>query len=357
MMSLTRRHAARRLVMAGLGSTGLGSTGLGVALWPRPARADLASLHAAAKKEGEMTWYVAQMTGETAEWMGRRFTGLYPGVNVTVIRTTGQVAYARLVQELRNNTHYCDVFSSTDIAQYPALKHRGALARYRAESAASLATVFLGLGDEEFYYPTTASVHTLVYNTRLVKPGERPTQFTDLLDPRWKNRVAIAHPAFSGYFGQWVLAMRKLYGWEYFEKLARNNPRIGRSGNDPIALIVAGECVIGTGPISTTVQNARRGNPITWIYPQDGAILNVGPSAIMANAPHPNAARLFLEWLLSRDYAAACAEWNLEPVRADAPPLEGTKPLQDIKLLSMSIAEIAKGIPEVIEAWRVTFGN
>ena len=77
--------------------------------------------------------------------------------------------------------------------------------------------------------------------------------------------------------------------------------------------------------------------------------------------PHPqfkfHAARLFLEWLLSHDYAEACAEWTLEPVRADAPPLEGTMPLKDIKLLSLTTAEIAKGIPEIVEQWRDTFGG
>jgi iron(III) transport system substrate-binding protein len=225
MIRLTRRRAA---------------AGFATMAVPRLARADQMSLHEAAKKEGGLTWYVAQMTGEAAESMGKRFTRLYPAVSVTAIRTTGQVAYARLLQELKNSTPQCDVFSSTDIAQYPALKARGALARYRAETASALSPAFTGLGEDEFYYPTTASLHVVVHNTQAVKPEDRPTRFTDLLDPKWKNRVAIAHPAFSGYFGQWVLQMRKLYGWEYFEKLAKNNPRIGRSGNDPVALIIAG---------------------------------------------------------------------------------------------------------------------
>ncbi|MSP01958.1 MAG: extracellular solute-binding protein [Acetobacteraceae bacterium] len=335
----------------------LAAAGFGAMLVPRPVHAGLETLHQAAKQEGPLTWYVAQMTGEAAESMGKRFTRRFPGVGVTAIRTTGQVAYSRLLQDLKNNTPQCDVFSSTDIAHYPALKARGALARYRADSAGGLAPAFHGLGDDEYFYPTTASVHAMVYNTRIVKPEDRPRRFTDLLDPKWKGRVAVAHPAFSGYFGQWVLSMRKLYGWEYFEKLAKNNPRIGRSGNDPIALIIAGECVVGTGPTSTATVNERRGNPVSFVYPEDGAILSVGSSAVMASAPHPNAARLFLEWLLSRDYAEACVEWNLEPVRADAPPLEGTKPLNEIKLLSLTTAEIAKGIPEVIEQWRDTFGG
>lgn len=89
-------------------------------LLPRFARADQSALEAAARKEGTLIWYVAQMSGEAAEAMGRRFTQRYPGVAVTVIRTTGQVAYERLQQELKNSTPQCDVFSSTDIAHYPA---------------------------------------------------------------------------------------------------------------------------------------------------------------------------------------------------------------------------------------------
>lgn len=326
-------------------------------LLPRFARADQSALEGAARKEGTLTWYVAQMSGEAAEAMGRRFTQRYPGVAVTVIRTTGQVAYERLQQELKNSTPQCDVFSSTDIAHYPALKARGALARYQAENAGELAPAYRGLGEEGLYYPTTGSLQVMVYHTRNVKPEDIPTRCTDLLDPKWKGRIGTGHPAFSGYFGQWVLAMRKLYGWAFFEKLAKNNPRIGRSGNDPITLLNAGECLVGTGPVSTAVQNIDKGNPIGFIYPQDGSVLTVGCSAVLEKAPHPNAGRLFLEWMLSLDYAEACKDWHLEPVRADAPRLTGTKALADLKLVHSTTDEIAKGIPEVVELWRDTFGN
>jgi iron(III) transport system substrate-binding protein len=102
---------------------------------------------------------------------------------------------------------------------------------------------------------------------------------------------------------------------------------------------------------------AAKGNPIGIVYPEDGTLLCVGPSAIVANGPHPNAARLFLEWLLSADYADACRDWSLEPVRADAPPLPGLKPIDQIKTLTVSAAEIARDLPEAIEQWRDTFGN
>jgi iron(III) transport system substrate-binding protein len=196
-----------------------------------------------------------------------------------------------------------------------------------------------------------------VYHTKAVKPEDIPRRWTDLLDPKFRGRVGTGHPAFSGYFGQWVLAMRKMYGWDYFEKLSRNKPRIGRSGNDPITLINAGECLVGTGPASTALQNIAKGNPIGFVYPEDGTLLCVGPSAVLANAPHPNAGRLFLEWLLGSDYAQACAEWFLEPVRADAPPIKGGKRISEIRTINMTGAEIARDLPDTIEQWRDTFGN
>jgi iron(III) transport system substrate-binding protein len=323
----------------------------------RPARAALADLEATARKEGSLTWYVAQMSGPAAEAMGKRFSQRYPGIAVSVIRTTGQVAFERLQQELKNNTPQCDVFSSTDLTHYAMLLRRKALGQYTPRNVGELAPPYQGLGEAGYYYPTTGSLHVAVYHTDKLIGADVPTRWTDLLDQKFRGRVGIAHPAFSGYFGQWVLAMKRLYGWDYFEKMSRNKPKIGRSGNDPITLINAGECLIGTGPISTALQNSSRGNPVGFAYPEEGALLNVGPSAVMATAPHPSAARLFLEWLLSADYAEASAEWYLEPVRADAAPIKGSKPLSAVKTITVTAAEIANNLPEAVEQWRDTFGN
>lgn len=316
-----------------------------------------AELEGAARVEGSVTWYVAQMSGEAAEAMGQRFTNLHPGVSVAVIRTTGQVAYERLQQELKNNTPHCDVFSSTDISHYPALMKRNALARYTPANAGALALPFQGLGEAGYYYPTTGSLQIIIYNTQAVAAADIPARCSDLLDRKFNRRVATGHPAFSGFFGQWVLAMRRQYGWSFFEKLAANNPRIGRSGNDPITLLNAGECVVGTGPVSTSMISASQGNPIGIVYPEDGTVLCVGPSAIVAGAPHPNAARLFMESLLGADYAAACRDWSLEPVRADAARLPGMKPIAEIKTVTVTADEIARELPDAVEQWRETFCN
>jgi iron(III) transport system substrate-binding protein len=314
-------------------------------------------LLAAAHKEASVTWYIAQVDTETAETMGRAFTATYPGVTVSVIRTTGQVAYERLLQDLKNNAPQCDVFSSTDTSQYPALKKRNALADYTPAGAATLLPAFQKVSDPGFMYPTSATAHLLIYNSQRIKPEDAPKTWPDLLDPRWKGRVATGHPAFSGCTGIWVLALTKAYGWDYFEKLAKNNPRIGRSGNDPVTLINAGECLLGPAPGNTAFQQVDKGNPIMPVYPTDGATLCLGPTSVMASAPHPNAARLFMEWLMSDDFSKISVANHGDPVHPGLTLTSGQKPLDQVPILSLTVDEVAKGIPGIIEQWRDTFGG
>lgn len=326
---------------------------------PFGARADgiTPELIEAAKKEGSITWYIAQVDTETAEAMGRTFTAKFPGVSVSVIRTTGQVAYERLLQDLKNNAPQCDVFSSTDISQYPALKKRNALAHYVPSGAATLLAPFAKASDPGYMYPSTATAHVLIYNSRKVKPDEAPTKWTDLLDPKYKGQVATGHPAFSGCTGVWVLALTKKYGWDFFEKLAKNNPRIGRSGNDPVTLVNAGEALIGPAPGNTAFQQVDKGNPIKPVYVTDGSTLCLGPSSVMASAPHPNAARLFMEWLMSDDFAGISVANHGDPVHPGLTLTSGQKSLDEVPLLTLTTEEIGNGIPDIIERWRDTFGS
>jgi len=341
---ITRRHAA-----AGL-------TAL-VAI-PRQGRAaDDTALVAAAKSDGTLTWYIAQVDAQTAENLGRSFTQRYPGVNVGVIRTTGQVAYQRLLMDIKNHVPQCDVFSTTDISHMPILKERHELAEYTVANADALLPAFKALSDPGYSYITNAARYFLIYNKDRVKLEDVPRAWTDLLDPKWKGRVATGHPAFSGCTGTWALGVKKVHGWEFFEKLAKNNPRIGRSAVDPMTLITAGECLVGVGSANNAYASIDKGNPTGVVHPSDGLVLCVTPSAIPAKAPHPQAARLFMEWLLSPDYARLIAADGSEPILTGVPPRSGMPPLADQKIISLTVDEIRTGVPQVIEQWRDTFGS
>jgi iron(III) transport system substrate-binding protein len=250
----------------------------------------------------------------------------------------------------------CDVFSSTDLGHYGYLKEQGQLVQYTPENASKISEPFQNLDPDGYFHVTSAGAIVITYNKEKVGDKELPKKWTDLLDPKWKDEVSVGHPGFSGYVGTWVVMMRKLYGWEFFEKLEENNPQIGRSINDTVTMLNAGERSVAAGPTATTLRSASRGNPLGLIYPEDGTLLMIAPSAIIKGTKNPNAAKLFEEFLLSIPAAETQVAEFSESVRPEVAPPEGAKPLGEVKTIRPSFDEIQEGIPEVKELWRDTFG-
>jgi iron(III) transport system substrate-binding protein len=313
-------------------------------------------LYEAAKKEGQLTWYTAHFSGEAAQRIGRGFSAKYPGLNVNVIRTTAQVAYQRLTQELKANSLQVDVFSSTDMGHYTYLKEKGLLEKYRPENADKVIEAFRNIDPDDMYHTTAAGLITITYNKEKVKLEEVPKSWKELLEPKWKDAIATGHPGFSGYVGTWVVTLEKLYGWNYFEKLAKNNPQIGRSINDTVTMLNSGERRIAAGSSATTLQSAAKGNPLGIVYPTDGAILIISPSGIPKGAKNMNAAKLFMEFLLSEENSRIMVENFSESMRPEVPPGPGAKPLIEVKTIRPTTEEIEAGIPRVKEKWREVFG-
>src|SRR5258708_7357285 len=143
-----------------------------------PARSDIADLAEKAKAEGAITWYTAHTDGETAESVGNAFTQKYPGIKAVVIRTTAQVAYQRLMQEIKNNIVQCDVFSSTDVGHDIMLKQAKRFAHYVPENASKISPEFQNFDPDGYYYPTAAGLVLITYNTNKVKPEDAPKTWT-----------------------------------------------------------------------------------------------------------------------------------------------------------------------------------
>ncbi len=321
-----------------------------------PARADLGALEAAARAEGQLTWYVAHYPTELAEQLGRAFTAAHPGITVNVVRATSQVIFQRLNQDLSKGVAQCDVFGSADLGHYVTLSRQNRFARYDAETESGLNPAFQKFDAGRTYYPTSMNLIFISYNTKKVKPEDAPKSWRDFIDPKWRGQISLGHPGFSGAVGTWSVALSKLYGWEFFEQLAKNRPLVGRSINDTTTMLNAGERAIAHAT-GLAVESAARGNPIAINYASDGTVVVLNATAVLANAPHPNAARLFLEWLLDREHAEIIKAYGREPIRPDVGAAPGVKPLSEIKIIRQSPEELAEGIPVAIEHWRDIFGN
>jgi iron(III) transport system substrate-binding protein len=250
------------------------------------------------------------------------------------------------------------VFSSTDYSHFTFLKREGRLLPYRPENAAGMVRGARAAADRDGHFQITyLALYLLARRTDRVSEAEAPKSWRELTDPRWRDRLAVGHPGFSGAIGNWAIMMRKAYGEGYFRELERNKPQVGRSAGDPVTTLNAGERVVGVAiPSAATLFSMSRGNPLALIYPSDGTLMVPAPSAAIANAPRPNAAKLFMEFVTGPSYSQAVRPFFAESLRPEVPPPDGSRPLDEIALITPTPAEIESGIPEVRELWRDIFG-
>ena len=321
--------------------------------------ADLKAIEEAARKEGPMTWYVSLYDQAVAEKAALVFAQKYPGLKIVPVRSTTGGSFQRLSQDLKNNVAVASIFSTTGLGgQYQILQRDGRLAEYAPEGAAKLSPTVKGAIVPGFVYPMGAGMMAIAYNNKKVRPEEAPKSWQDLIDPKWKGRLALGHPAFSGFDAAWAVVMMKREGWKYYEAIAKNEPLVQRSIYDTMTALNSGERAVGTMPVAVAIENAEKGNPITLVYPSDGSVLSLGYTAILKNAPQPNLARLFTEFLMSVEHARVVADAHYVSVRPEVVSTFQGKALNDIVLAPLiPTEETEKELPGIIERWRELFGR
>ena len=322
---------------------------------PKPlTEADVSKLYDAAKKEGSTTWWTAHYEQSAAETMASAFKKKYPGVEVNLLRQTAQVINTRLNQELKAGGTDCDLFASTDEGHYPPLIKGGYLAQYTPPDLGLLPKQFQNLNADHYYH--LGAIGFNVINYRTDKVPTPPKRWQELVDPQWSGKITTGHPGFSGYVGQWVTAMLRTYGDQWLKDLAKNKPKINRSVNDTVTDIISGERVVGSGPDNFSLAKKQSGSPIDIVFPADGAVIVPGPVAILKDSKRPNAARLFVNFMYSKEYSEALASTANYPLRSDVKPAAGLPGLDQIKVIRNTIDQLTNDLPDAIQKWREIMG-
>ncbi|HEY7654479.1 MAG TPA: extracellular solute-binding protein [Methylomirabilota bacterium] len=309
----------------------------------------------AARKEGKVVWYTS-LALSSAEKVAKLFEAAYPGVKVEVHRTGSQRILQRMMQELSSNIRNVDVVHTSDAGHYVLLKEKKLLMRYTPAGVDAFAP---GFKDRDgFHYGLRATVNVIAYNSRTIAAAEAPRTWKDLLDPKWRGRLVTAHPGYSGVIATHVLALVHLHGWDYFKSLAQNKPMLVQSAVDPSGIVASGERPVAVnGGDYTFYQAKKKGNPVEIVYPKEGVPLVVSPSAITSFAPHPNAARLFTDFIFSRDVQQALAD--TEGLYTGHPQVTypADRPrMTDLKLLTVDAEELEKRNEEIKTRFVEFFG-
>ncbi|MCI5074868.1 extracellular solute-binding protein [Oricola sp.] len=314
-------------------------------------------LYDAAKEEGGVVWYVSQTTSEMANAICAEFAKRYPDVTCDAIRATGSVTFQRVMQEVQANAVQGDVYSSNDDTDFVEMLKADALAAYKPHNLEHMLPSMKAAGNQDgYWYASNISPYGIVYNTDLVPADEAPKTWNDLLDPKWKDQLAIAHPGFSGSMSMFTVAVEEAYGWEYFEKLEANKPQIGRSVSDGYNLVVSGERKVAIAPITLGLGGKMGGKPVDIVVPEDGLMLPPSGTGLLAAAPHPNAGKLFEEFLLGKEAAQMLADAHRFPLRSDVPTADGVPSLANTPMITANPGTAAEKVGPTTEKFRETFG-
>ena len=286
----------------------------------------------AATKEGKVVLYTA-MELKTAQNLAKNFEKAYPGITVQVERTGSERIFQRVSQERASNIYTADVLDSTDQAQFITWKKQGILEPFVPAEAMKFPASERDV--DGAYSSVRFTLIPIAYNTTMVKREEAPKSYADLLDPKWSGKMVKAHPSYSGALVTSTFQVANAIGWQYFEKLGKQKVMQVQSSTEPPKKLALGERAIAADGLEYVfVQTKEGGAPIEIVYPTEGTPFVPSCEAIVKNAPHPNAARLFISYMFSRETQQFLVDVAaLRSFHPDVKEKPGRTPLSAIKLL------------------------
>ena len=195
------------------------------------------------------------------------------------------------------------------------------------------------------WLPYTGIMNVFIVNTNLVPEAQMPKKWLDLTDPKWKGKVCSATPDKSGSAYMQlnnVLLAYKDTGWDVYKKVLANFFISTSSGAVP-KFVNDGEASVGITLEDNAFRYVHGGGPVKIVYPEDGAIAAPDGIALVKGALHPEAAKVFIDWCLSKstqDFLVA--KMFRRPVRIDGTNPPGLLPLSKIKTLAYNFGDAAK---------------
>lgn len=326
-----------------------------VATGATPARAIDKTLVDAARKEGEVVWYTTLIVNQLVRPMVAAFEKRY-GVKVRYTRGNSTVTTTKVLSEGKAGKVIGDVHDGTDGAE--TLKKAGLLEKWMPANANEYPPEYR---DPDGYWIAS---HLYFYaagvNTQMVPENDRPQSYADLLHPRWKGKLAWAASSTSsgaqGFIGNILISMGEEKGMAYLKKLAAQKV-INATGS---ARQVLDNAIAGEFPIALqifnhhTVISAQKGAPVTWLKLEPLAS-TVNTFAVVKNAPHPNAAKLLISYLVSLEGQKVFQKAGYLPAHPAVPAAEPTlKPKEGkFKANILTQQQLERDLPK----WQAIFNE
>ncbi len=313
---------------------------------------------AKAEAEGEFLFYTHD--GEPAaasivEAFGKDF----PKIKGKYVRAQNGSLFSKTIAERSAGKFNVDVIQFSEPATAIDFQKRGGYTRYVSPEASGYAPEHLSnpVGD---YFWVGVTFAGIAYNTDKVKAADAPKAWKDILNPLWLNGINAKQANSGMQFIQWF-ELRKLYGEGFWKEFAKLRPRGFDSRVQLYDRLAKGDDkVCALAEYAGYLLHKQKGAPIEFVAPADGLPASQLLNGVADKAPHPEAARLFVDWLMSN---RGQAHYQNNPflyygsVRKDAPPMPGGTRLKDFKLLIPTDMDALMGAREAFnKEWNGMLG-
>jgi iron(III) transport system substrate-binding protein len=283
------------------------------------------ALYEAAKKEGKVVGYYGDLrsAADGPQGLIAAFEKRYPGVKVELTYGSGSQSREKILAEAGSGRHLGDVMSggSDTIEQ---LAREGVMEAYRSpvEQDGNV------LVDPKLSDASTtqfrALVYGITYNTSLVPADKAPSGWKDLLDPFWKDKLSMQDPeqgtggGFSLFIDLWL---HPEFGQAYWNGMGKQNMFRAKGSGPLLQAVARGEKAATITDHSGNYREVKDGGaPVAFVKAREGVQLTLLPMAIIKGAPHPNAARLWIDWSISEEAQQILSNSGFTPLRKGIKP-------------------------------------
>jgi iron(III) transport system substrate-binding protein len=313
-----------------------------------PSALTAATLEDSAKAEGEVVLY-SSLNNEQIVTLVDAFKRRFPFIKTSFYRGTSDRVLQRAVTEAKAGRFAVDVVTSAGF-QVQLLKDSALTQRFVPPEALSYNE---GFKDPDGHWISVHSLlNSMAYNTQLVRPNEAPKKYEDLLAPRWKGRLGV-----NLQDPEWYVSLQRRWGKEkarnFLKALAALQPGVRDGHNITAQLLAAGEFHAVTNTYAHIAARIKgQGGPVQYVF-DEPVITYVHPIALMKGAPHPNAGKLLVSFILSVEGQRMLRDQGRIPSHRDIDPQ--VFPLRNVKLQA-SDPKLAKEHAPAAEEMRAIFG-
>ena len=295
--------------------------------WGWAQSSEMAKLIEGAKKEKELVIYGStELRGSTI--INDKFHEKYPFMDVKLTRLSSDGLYPRVIAEHRSGKFMADLLQNNNLGMY-YLRKGNFLAPYVSPEEPFFPKEFK---DPGYWVTSSTNLHVIGYNTRTIQRDKLPKTWNDLLSAAWKGKIMLSPR--EHWFAWMLQIMGKEKGLNYMRALAKQNPVIRREPTTVRSqLLAAGEAEMDIDSTYTILLPLmKKGAPVDWTTLGVAFVVPVA-YGLAVRAPHPNAAKLFIDYVLSKEGQQVVLSFERQSARSDLAQEQGA--LKNIKMVPL----------------------